>query len=67
MAYQSWDGAWCQGHICRVKLKEGEGHFVSYPRKMALCDVHFQEWKENNKKAKQYVKQQRQQKPTLFD
>jgi hypothetical protein len=67
MAYQSRDGAWCQGHLCNVKLRRGEGQYVSYPRPMALCDLHFNEWKENNKTGREFAKLKRQQKPTLFD
>lgn len=67
MAYQSWEGVWCKRHQCRIKLRRGEGHYVAYPQPMALCDVHYQEWKENNKAAKQAAKQKKLQKPTLFD
>jgi hypothetical protein len=34
---------------------------------MALCDLHFNEWKENNKTGREFAKLKRQQKPTLFD
>lgn len=67
MAFQSWDGVWCKGHQCRVKLRRGEGHFVAYPQPMALCDVHYEEWKDNIRKAKEAAKQKKLQKPTLFD
>jgi hypothetical protein len=64
MAYQSWNTR-CK--VCGCNLRPGEGEFVAYPVKQALCKVHFELWKQDIKAGKEYNKQKKLQKPTLFD
>jgi hypothetical protein len=67
MAYQSWHTN-CK--VCGCRLQPGEGEFVSYPIKQALCIKHFAVWKQEMSDRKATAKAKREQKlqkPTLFD
>ncbi len=71
MAKQTWNTN-CK--VCGCRLLPGEGHFVSYPSKQALCNKHFAAWKQDiaDRKATAKAKREAQEqekfnKPTLFD
>ena len=71
MAYQAWNTN-CK--VCGCRLQPGEGEFVAYPIKQALCIKHFNAWKQEmaDRKATAKAKrerqaQEKQQRPTLFD
>jgi len=68
MAYQSWN---TKCRVCGCQLKPGEGEFVSYPVKQALCVLHFAEWKQEIASRKATAKAKREaeerKKPRLLD
>lgn len=71
MAYQSWNTN-CK--VCTCTLKPGEGEFISYPFRQALCTKHFAEWQQNiadrkatAKASREAQAQKKLNKPTLFD
>ena len=58
MAYQAWN---THCNRCGCSLRRGEGQFVAYPFRHALCNTHFADWKASNAAGRKYSNQRRKQ------